>query len=375
MQTTIDFSSRGQQLRLRDALRFEHGLACQSVVVKSVFIAIDSFAGGSGWCFAAHESIANTANVGEKTVRRAVAVLLDLYLIRKQKRRGPAGNMQCRYAVNWSNVSAYVEAATTAAETIGGGWANDESQRITETITKTKDGTNGHSDRWATVTQARTNGHPVPRQRSPRPRATVTQAQTNGHCDRVTTKEPAKNPPLPPAEPANDLEEEVVFDLILASPGQGRDRLCVSEARRVAGLVDRQTAETILAEFDHPQNRRLLRSPGAISHRIQFGEWPDPAVKSLEVLRAADERRRRRLAEEANEDQRRAENNARSVVIDLESKFGPTLDRLSEDQRRALAVAVLDPFTLSRLVGNRDAGRFDLLEAVAAGVGELSVTK
>lgn len=363
-QIEIDFSKRGQQLRLRDALQFGPGFGCQPVSLKAVFVAVDSYAGENGWCTACHQSIATRANVSERTARRALSILLELFLVRKQTRRTAEGFKVCRYRVTWSNVSAWVDDFQSDADVVES-WTECEPAETERQPIESGD----HPTVRPTVNRQWANGQSIGGQRSIDGGPTVNRAGANGQGDRQPTSNPNK-PPLPPKTPADRPagleEEEAVVELLAATPGRP-DRICVSEALELARQVDLQTCVRILAEYDHPANRRHFRGPGAIAHRIRFGQWPTPKAATLEALQAADTARQAKADAERDAERLRQLEAAQAAQAadQLECQAGPILDSMTDQQRQDLAAAVLDPFNLERFHRNRDACRAELLEAIA----------
>ena len=327
-QQLIDFSRRGEQLRLLGHLQFERGLGCSPGAIKATLTAVDSFAGQDGWCFAAAATIGQRANFSERTVRQALAILHDLFLVRKQQRVTANGSRQSRYQIVWSNVAALID---------------DQME------------TDAGSDGWSEVDQRQDQRQNLQSQRQITTEPTAESARPNGGDCRVTVFLRENLPPLLP-----ENREEEILELLTGT-------VCRSEAVRLSQLADLDDCRRAVTEYRHPANRHRIRSPGALVHRLEFGEWPDASIRTLEQLQAADAARARQMATaaalEAERSQRDSE--ARQRVVKLERQFAPVLDAMSIEETQRLARDALDQFNFARFLRGSDY-RFELLEALSS---------
>lgn len=348
IQTEIDFSRRGEQLRLLDRIQFGRGLGCSPGTLKATLVAVDSFAGESGWCFASAATIGQRANFSDRTIRKALAVLHGLFLVRKQQRVTANGSRQCRYQVVWSNVH---EASELSESTDSDDW---------EEVDHRHDIPNQRKE--------------IPNQRNVTTEPTEAQDRTSGTVCRVTAIEPQITSTSPQrvgisrCNPHNQVSLKCEH-LVKKEEGEILEMLsgtiCRSEALRLSRKVDQESAEVALAEYRHPANRRFIRGPGALVHRLDFGEWPDTLIRTLEWLRCHDATKtRQRLAQEAA----RAEElhkvaKADQRAAELEAHFGPKLDAMSKDEIHLLARGSLDEFSFERFLRGSDY-RQELLDAI-----------
>lgn len=338
IQSEIDFSRRGEQLRLLDRLQLERGLGVSPSTLVLVLRVIDSFAGESSWCWASLDTLAGRANLNRRTITRALGVLLDEVLLRKQVRIGRRGNRECRYQIVWSNVHAQVEDQTS------------------------DNGTEGWTD-------VMTKGQTISDQGTLHRGARDSSSQPEGRNAHITSNEPKRNHLLIRKQDRHQseaqnvhnvdvLEEEEMVDLL-------SENVCRSEAIRLSRKVKWADAETALAEYRHPMNRSTIRGPGALVHRLDYGEWPDASIYTLERIKRQDRERASRIALEAAtrasqsaECDRAAKNRER-----LEATYGSILDSLSDGETHALAQQCLAPFNFERFVRGTDF-RAELLEAL-----------
>lgn len=341
-QTQIDFSRRGEQLRLLDRIQFERGQGVAPATLCLVLRVVDSFAGESGWCWAAASTMGQRANLCDRTIRNALKVLHEMFLVRKQQRVADNGARQCRYQIVWSNVSAAVD-----------------------------DLESDDGDGWSEVDQ--TYGNPTENQRKeiPSQRNAVTDPaesdyRPNGISCRVSAIEPQLPPPLPETKPVPierrsvGREEEAILELLAK-------HVCRSEAVRLSKLIDLESAQEAIAEYRHPMNSRYIRGPGALVHRLSFGEWPDPLIRSMVEIEAETNAKRAREAQEAAQREIEAErmSEAQRQAEELERCFGADLDAMSDSEVNRLARSVLDDFNYCRWVRGGDY-RAELLEGLTS---------
>ena len=379
IQTQLDFSRRGEQLRLLDRIQFERGLGVSPATLVLVLRVVDSFAGESGWCWASLTTMAGRANLGSRTVARALGVLVDGVLIRKQARIGQSGNRECRYQVVWSNVHAHVEEFKPESQQADG-WADvhptiTQQSSLNNQTGDTRRPTSGQTHVTHLPDQRPNPRHPVVNltggsgqsgmdQRPIVPGPVVTGAPPHGHSGQVSAIEPQENrpPPLPsgghatratPIHPALRAEpyreEEAILELLAGT-------VCRSEAVRLSQLADLDDCRRAVAEYRHSANRHRIRSPGALVHRLEFGEWPDPSIQTLEQLQAADAARARlRATAEAVEAERSQKDlEAKQRAEELERQHGPALDAMSIEETQMLASHALDDFSLERFLRGAD---------------------
>jgi hypothetical protein len=380
-QLEIDFSRRGYQLRLLDGVRFGRGLGCGAASLVLVLRGIDSFAGEAGWCFACLDTIAQRCNLNERTVRRAIEILVSMYLVRKQMKRGRSGNLECRYQICWSNLDAYIEDQTRQRESDievtvdqwvdidpmeGGngqfaGGATDNllggQRTISRGATDSLVGGQRTICPGATDNLSGGNGQSVRGQRTESPLG-------NGQRVHLTAMLTANEPP-PTRMAAEEADFESV-ETILATRLKDPDTV-----RRLARNCDPETAADVIVEFDDAKRAGLFSSPGAIAWRLETGQWPHDGVRNAAEIRAAKEATERRLATEraAQAARERDRKRATTTADELETRYGPILDGMSPEERDAFARTTLGEWLFGRWKSGKSAEvcREQMLEAMANG--------
>jgi hypothetical protein len=356
-QMEIDFSRRGYQLRLLDQLRLPNVPGCSSGVLKQVLTVVDSFARESGWCFASLRTMAEQSNRNERTLRRALDVLVSMYLIRKQVKRGRSGNLECRYQPCWANIDAFIEQQSNESQIAAAAdeWIDVEPTDIWE-------GGNGHETGGQRTFGGGATDMVSTGQRTRCPGVTDMVSGGNGQGVHLTAILSANEPP-PLKEAAAVLETSIAeVEAILAT------RLYRGTARRLAHLCDEATARDIIVEYDDALARGHLKSPGAIAARIETGQWPQDCVRTAAEIRAAKEATERRIATEraAQAARDREREQIRTVTSDLEQRYGPVLDAMPPEELDTLARETLGDFLFGRWQGGKSMAvcREQLLAAI-----------
>jgi hypothetical protein len=365
-QLEIDFSRRGYQLRLLDGVRFGRGLGCGAASLVLVLRGIDSFAGEAGWCFACLDTIAQRCNLNERTVRRAIEILVSMYLVRKQMKRGRSGNLECRYQICWSNLDAYIEDQTRQRESdievTVDQWVDIDPMeggngQFGGGATDNFEGGNGQFGGGATDNLTGGNGQSVRGRRTESPLG-------NGQRVHLTAMLTANEPP-PTRMAAEEANIETV-ETILATRLKDPDTV-----RRLARNCDPETAADVIVEFDDAKRAGLFSSPGAIAWRLETGQWPHDGVRNAAEIRAAKEAAELRLATEraAQAARDRERKQAATTADELETRYGPILDAMSPEERDAFARVTLGEWLFGRWKSGKSAEvcREQLLEAMANG--------
>jgi hypothetical protein len=365
-QMEIDFSRRGYQLRLLDSVRFGRGLGCGAASLVLVLRGIDSFAGETGWCFACLDTIAQRCNLNERTVRRAIEILVAAYLIRKQMKRGRSGNLECRYQICWANLDAYIEEQSrqreSGTESIDDCWVDVDpmeggSGQFAGGATDNFAGGNGQFAGGATDNLSGGNGQSVRGQRTESPLG-------NGQRVHLSAMLTAKEPP-PTRMAAEEADFESV-ETILATRLKDPDTV-----RRLARNCDPETAADVIVEFDDAKRAGLFSSPGAIAWRLETGQWPQDGVRTAAEIRAAKEATERlaatQRATQAARDRERER--VQTTAGEREARCGPILDAMPEAERETFASQVLPELLYGRWRSGKsiEMCRERLLEAIDHG--------
>ncbi len=103
-QREFDFNRASQLSALRDAV-LPGVPQVSAAAMKAALRAIDDFARTDGECFATAETLAVTAGVGLRTVKRALAALESLSLVTCERRKSRYGTTTNHYRIVWSELA------------------------------------------------------------------------------------------------------------------------------------------------------------------------------------------------------------------------------------------------------------------------------
>lgn len=292
LQQEFDFH-RGDQLGLLRAIRISDGDGVSGTAVKAVLRAIDDY---GRECFASMTTLADNANVSDRVVKRAIARLVSLSLITKEKKKNSFGVVTNHYRIVWSEVELFcnrVEVESSCgrppvdapvkpqgcqARVSGTAFSGTPVSRSVVETTSTvgpSDQSVGPlaTDHWAIRAERwaisdRPLGHDgTQSERSAKdpPRTDACAVVEDGFCS------------WSPAEHASAME---LLGKFLARPK-------IAIAAAIEASIGPQEIGAICAEFQ--ANRALFHSSGAIVDRIRNGTWPVAGVKSIEEIKAASE--------------------------------------------------------------------------------------
>jgi hypothetical protein len=148
---------------------------------------------------------------------------------------------------------------------------------------------------------------------------------------------PLEAPPLPPdpESPGTDGEWQRVADKFR---GKLVSVNALAQQARAQGFTPAEFHQRVLDAFATatlPQNARLIDKPnGAVGWFLRNGEWPVEGVATLADVAAECRRRDEAAADAAAHRERVAENERRCQ--ELESEYGPVLDRMTFEEIDAL---------------------------------------
>lgn len=320
-QQTIDWSTRGQRLRLLDRLvipelekltpNSDRSIRASASACKHVLEKIESHARDTGGSWPSQSTLATETGLSKRQVATAIARLKYLGLLAVDKRYLPNGSVGNLYSIVWSEL-AVLQAPKKP-------------------------------DRDA-VTAPTVMQSPQTVMQSPHGRDAVTADR-----DAVTAYKTPRNPNETPPTERRVVDSGNSLSAVAAFERAGVSR---SLAAEIGTMVTDEEADQIVRTF--ADRRNGFDSPGAIVRRVQNGIWPvkhevieAPTREAIAILRMAT----RRTAEEA-ESRRRREREAEAAAASRRREVGPLLDSMTDDERDRFAASVFEPFNLSRFRKN-----------------------
>lgn len=292
LQQEFDFH-RGDQLGLLRAIKIPDGDGVSGTAVKAVLRAIDDY---GRECFASMATLADNANVSDRVVKRAIARLVSLSLITKEKKKNSFGVVTNHYRIVWSEVELFcnrVEVELSCGRPPVDAPVKPQGcqARVSGTAFLGTPVSRSHANTTLTVGPSEESVGPLATDHwAIRADRWAISDRPLGH-DGTQSERSAKDPPRTDAcevvvevfDSWSPAEQASAFELLqkfLARPRLGLDAA-------IEAKVSPQEVGKICAEFQ--ANRALFRSSGAIIDRIRNGSWPVAGVKSIEEIATANE--------------------------------------------------------------------------------------